>query len=260
MGNQACCGNGTVGEPESAALPPLSSKPDEEDAIVLSSKGVVEEGTADEAPPSAPSKKKFSRVLSSVSLQGIEVDENERVSTKMMDKLRSSTTTSVNSANSMRSKKSIVAMISQLFVPVKRPDFSGEWICTATWGLDDFLKNMGIPYVKRLAAAKAPWPSWEFQQEQDKFKFTNHTVMGPIPEVFVADGSPYPTVDAHKQTLTCVATWEDATLVIERCGPQGRFREERFIDADGKLQFKLLGLEEGHAVSWGRTFRRKDPT
>ena len=59
---------------------------------------------------------------------------------------------------------------------------------------------------------------------------------------------------------TKVATWEDATLVIERCGPQGRFREERFIDADGKLQFKLLGLEEGHAVSWGRTFRRKDPT
>ena len=47
-----------------------------QDAIVLSSKGVVEEGTADEAPPSAPSKKKFSRVLSSVSLQGIEVDEN----------------------------------------------------------------------------------------------------------------------------------------------------------------------------------------
>ena len=30
----------------------------------------------------------------------------------------------------------------------------------------DFLKEMGISYVKRLAASKAPWPSWEFQQDQ----------------------------------------------------------------------------------------------
>ena len=27
-------------------------------------------------------------------------------------------------------------------------------------------KDMGISYVKRLAASKAPWPSWEFKQEQ----------------------------------------------------------------------------------------------
>lgn len=26
---------------------------------------------------------------------------------------------------------------------------------------------MGISYVKRLAASKAPWPSWEFQQDED---------------------------------------------------------------------------------------------
>lgn len=30
----------------------------------------------------------------------------------------------------------------------------------------DFLKEMGISYVKRLAASKAPWPSWQFQQDQ----------------------------------------------------------------------------------------------
>ena len=27
-------------------------------------------------------------------------------------------------------------------------------------------KGMGISYMKRLAASKAPWPSWEFKQEQ----------------------------------------------------------------------------------------------
>ena len=40
-------------------------------------------------------------------------------------------------------------------------------------------------------------------------------------EEFVADGTPYSTVDGHKQTLECAAMWEGSTLVIERCGPQG---------------------------------------
>jgi hypothetical protein len=40
-----------------------------------------------------------------------------------------------------------------------------------------------------------------------------------------------------------MAFWEKNTLVIERCGPQGRFREERCIDDQGILIFKLTGLE-----------------
>ena len=40
-----------------------------------------------------------------------------------------------------------------------------------------------------------------------------------------------------------IAFWEKSTLVIERCGPQGRFREERYIDEQDQLHFKLTGLE-----------------
>ena len=42
-----------------------------------------------------------------------------------------------------------------------------------------------------------------------------------------------------------MAFWDKNTLVIERCGPQGRFREERSIDDQGILVFKLTGLEAG---------------
>ncbi|CAK9004460.1 unnamed protein product [Durusdinium trenchii] len=155
----------------------------------------------------------------------------------------------------MGSTKSIIEMISDFFKP-ERPSFHGEWVCIDTWGLEEFLKEMGISYMKRLAASKAPWPSWEFHQEQDTFKFINHTMLGDIIEEFVADGSEYTTVDGHKQTLTCIAEWEGKTLVIERMGPQGRFREERSIDEKGQLNFRLSGLE-GKSMSWGRSFKRK---
>jgi len=42
-----------------------------------------------------------------------------------------------------------------------RPNFHGEWVCVDTWGLDDFLKENGIGKMQRMAASKAPWPSWE---------------------------------------------------------------------------------------------------
>merc|ERR1719329_1540899 len=53
-----------------------------------------------------------------------------------------------------------------------RPLFHGSWVCVATWGLGDFLKAGGISYVQRLAAEKAPWPSWEFSVKGEVVLFT----------------------------------------------------------------------------------------
>lgn len=288
MGNHlvSCCGC-NAGDPD-LAVGPAPTKPteaDEEDNIQLSSTGVVREplqlgpledradradrvraqGSNDTPSPTAfgnQQREKFgSRVVSSVSLQGMDVDEAP--DTRQRLSLKAGTTSSLNSRASKRSKKSMASRISGFFHKGGKksavPDFNGQWICVSTWGLDEFLKEMGISYVKRLAASKAPWPSWEFQQEEDKFYFCNHTVMGDIKEEFVANGAPYNTVDGHKQTLECMAFWEKNVLVIERCGPQGRFREERSIDDQGLLVFKLTGLEEGQNTSWGRTFKRKTP-
>ncbi|CAL1163461.1 unnamed protein product [Cladocopium goreaui] len=214
MGNHvACCGHGAVTEPEVGPGPP--PKPQEEETVEISPKGVIEEAKAkdvEEMPPSPTSptsqekRQQFgSRVVSSCSLQGIHIDE----------------------------------------------DGGGVKIDGGR-----LRKEMGISYMKRLAASRAPWPSWEFKQEQDQFSFCNHTMLGDIREEFVADGTPYSTVDGHKQTLECAAIWEGSTLVIERCGPQGRFREERSIDEKGQLHFKLQGMEE-KSIAWGRTFKRK---
>ena len=55
-----------------------------------------------------------------------------------------------------------------------------------------------------------------------------------------------------------MAFWEKNTLVIERCGPQGRFREERSIDDQGILIFKLTGLEAAVGGSiFGMGWNRK---
>jgi len=138
-----------------------------------------------------------------------------------------------------------------------RPSFQGEWVCVGTWGLDDFLKANGISSIQRMAAKRAPWPSWEFQQDQDHIKFINHSFLGDITEEFEVGGPEYTAIDGKKQTLQCNASWEGETLVIERSGPQGRFKEERSLDEEGKLNFTLTSLDKASGASWGRTFARK---
>jgi len=138
-------------------------------------------------------------------------------------------------------------------------NFNGEWLCINTFGLDAFLKACGIGKLQRLAAVKAPWPSWEFEQtDTNTFLFINRGMLGEIREEFVVGGSEYIMVDLHKQEVTSRATWEGTTLVTERCGPQGKFREQRHIDRSGLLHFTLQTLESAHGgVKWGRTFTRK---
>jgi len=48
-------------------------------------------------------------------------------------------------------------------------------------------KEMGISYMKRLAASKAPWPSWEFKQEQARMKRS----FWPTVDCLLGDSQPY---------------------------------------------------------------------
>lgn len=145
-----------------------------------------------------------------------------------------------------------------LFAAPARPNFHGRWVCTDTWGLDEFLAGLGVSKLQRIAASRAPWPSWEFRQDGDRITFINMTAFGKLTEDFTVGGPEYEWMDAKKQTMTCKAFWQSCSLVIEKAGPQGRFREHRHINADGLLQFLLTSLETKHAkVSWGRTFKRQ---
>mmetsp|Transcript_15397 Transcript_15397/g.46179 ORF Transcript_15397/g.46179 Transcript_15397/m.46179 type:complete len:281 (-) Transcript_15397:47-889(-) len=138
-----------------------------------------------------------------------------------------------------------------------RVDLNGVWKCTDTWGMDDFLSACGIGRLQRMAATNAPWPWWEFKQSQDHIMFINHGPMGDVLEQFVVNGPNYIQVDGRKQEIQSKAVWQDGKLVIERSGPQGKFRELREIDADGKLQFSLQGVDAPHDKRWGRTFVRE---
>merc|ERR1719350_2592144 len=139
-----------------------------------------------------------------------------------------------------------------------RPSFHGKWKCIDTWGLETFLlEQMGVGFIQRKAAAKAPWPSWQFVQDADRITFTNFTAMGELQENYIVDGPEYVTIDGWKREIHCKATWEGDVLVIVRTGPEGRFREERIIDDQGHLQFTLSKLNpttEEPTGSWGRTF------
>jgi len=251
---------------------PVPEQGNEEEPVIFPSsqgakgKGVIEDdGTCVASPSSAVDRAStksveesgqpaVARAISSCSLHGISVEADvmqERRGSMTMQQMRSRSHT----AQSVVSTKSFVETVADFFRA--RPDFNGEWVCIETFGLDDFLKELGVGTFKRLAASKAPWPSWHFEQDGDKFKFSNHTMMGVLAEEFVADGSTYSTVDGHKQMLNCFALWEGDILVIERSGPQGHFREERRIDESGVLHFTLRGMEASSKVVWGRKFRRK---
>jgi hypothetical protein len=132
----------------------------------------------------------------------------------------------------------------------------GAWTCTATWGLSAFLQENGVALTQRLVAERAPWPSWEFRQDGNTLVFINNSFLGRITEEIQVGAPSYVSVDGFGQELSCRAFWEGGALVIERSAPQGRFREERWLQ-DGQLHFVLKNLEAGRQASWGRTFRRK---
>lgn len=167
----------------------------------------------------------------------------------------------------------------------RRPRFDGRWKCVETWGMEEFLVATGAPWVRRKAASRAPWPVWEFEQCDERLIFINRTALGDIREEVKLDGSKYIFRDGWKQQVVSVASWEGGTLVIGRDGPQGCFREERYIDGDGRLRFSMLtvsadslageslarcdvptsgrqtviGKRAGVEAMWGRTFVRTEP-
>lgn len=138
-------------------------------------------------------------------------------------------------------------------------NFNGQWVCVETFGLDDFLKAMGIGWAQRMAAGKAPWPTWEFQQTGvDDFVYLNRGVMGELREVFTVGGEEYIFVDGRGQKIISKALWENKALVILRSTPHGKAREERRIDDSDILHFTLQSLEPAHkGIKWGRNFQRK---
>jgi len=142
-----------------------------------------------------------------------------------------------------------------------RDKLHGKWKCVGTHGMDEFLKAMNIGRLQRLAAKNAPWPSWEFAFDGNEVRFTNFSAMGEIREN-ITIGTPYTSVDGWKREINCKAMWEEAVLVVIKTGPEGNFREERWVDEKTEqLRFKLSKLDTNQAPSgaeWGRTFERSD--
>lgn len=134
-------------------------------------------------------------------------------------------------------------------------NFNGLWECVETWGLDDFLQRMGVGRIRRLAALKAPWPTWQFCQVGNEFTYINKSKFGVMTEVFIADGPEYTHKDLEGNATTCKAFWQDGSLVIERMGPQGMCREMRTVKNGDELDFVLQ--VESLNCSWGRRFIRK---
>mmetsp|Transcript_21691 Transcript_21691/g.64605 ORF Transcript_21691/g.64605 Transcript_21691/m.64605 type:complete len:345 (+) Transcript_21691:66-1100(+) len=133
---------------------------------------------------------------------------------------------------------------------------AGEWRCVATDGLDEFLKATGVAPLRRFAAAKARWPTWEFAVSDDRVHFVNHSAMGDLREEIDLSGG-YASKDGEGNAFACRAEWEEAAdggvLRIHRSGAKGDFTEERRLSGDS-LIFVLRDGKTG--ISWGRTFQR----
>lgn len=139
------------------------------------------------------------------------------------------------------------------------PDFNGVWECVETWGLDEFLQAIKVGRIRRMAAMKAPWPTWQLTQIGDDFTYINRSKFGTMTESFKADGTEYSHKDLEGNESKCTATVKDQnSLVIERVGKQGKCWETRTLEDGEKLAFTLQ--MEGIEVKWGRRFLRKPGT
>lgn len=135
-------------------------------------------------------------------------------------------------------------------------DFNGCWECVETHGLDQFLQAIKVGRLRRLAATKAPWPSWQFTQKGSDFTYINRSKFGVMLEAFKADGSEYQHKDLEGNETTCRAYLKGNVLTTERTSPQGgMLTETRAIQDDDTLVFSLE--MEGVPVKWGRRFIRK---
>jgi hypothetical protein len=141
----------------------------------------------------------------------------------------------------------------------KYTNFNGQWTCVHTWGLEDFLRDCGASELQVWMAQKAPCPRWEFIQKGNQFVYINHNSFCDLREEFEVDGPEYIAIDTRKKERRSRARWDDATLVIDRQGEDGQFRESRHINSDGELVFTLVALKPGmEGKCWGRTFKRKE--
>lgn len=134
-------------------------------------------------------------------------------------------------------------------------DFNGVWECIATWGLEEFLVAMNTPKLRRIAALRVPWPTWQITQDGDEITLIIRSSFGVQTESFKADGSEYMQKDIEGNTNTCKAYFQDTGFVIERVGAKGRAFERRMMKPDGTIE--LLFEMQGCPVKWGRKFRRK---
>jgi hypothetical protein len=156
-------------------------------------------------------------------------------------------------------RRRLIRTFSGLLRP-KMPDFNGSWTCKSTWGLDNFLRACGASEWQVICAQHAPWPVWEFVQTGDSFIYTNRNSLCDLREEFKVGGPEYIAHDTRRKELISKAYWSDQTLIIERDGPDGKFRESRHINSHGQLIFTLLALKPGmEGCSWGRTFERTAP-
>lgn len=194
----------------------------------------------------------------SMSLHGIDLDGKSEFTLDDAEVRKMPSQCSINVVRRTLSGASGFAAISRDLGQADK--FVGQWACVDTWGMDEFLRGMGVGKVKRMAASAAPWPSWDFEEEDGALVWVNHSALGDLIEEIQVNGEEYEVVDGKKQRLKCRASWEGGALVIDRDGPQGRFREERSVGPDGKLQFVLRNLEERlEATAWGRTFEKRLP-
>lgn len=134
-------------------------------------------------------------------------------------------------------------------------DFNGTWECIETFGLDGFLQAMKVGRIRRMAAAKAPWPQWQFTQKGKEFTYVNKSKFGVMTEQFSVDGTDYQHKDLEGNITTCKASLQGSSLIIERKGANGSGKETRTIKDGNTLEFMLQ--MDGIPVTWGRKFTRK---
>ena len=131
-------------------------------------------------------------------------------------------------------------------------DFSGKWKLTESHNFDEYMKVLGVGYLKRKLAHRI-YPAQDWERLPDgTWQMTTHTPLGDKVETFPIGDTIEDVVDGNHLSKT--SSWRDGVLVTTVTSPsypsEGEMR--RYIDGDRLILQMLVG-----GVCCTRVFERQ---
>ncbi|XP_035660105.1 sodium/calcium exchanger regulatory protein 1-like [Branchiostoma floridae] len=130
-------------------------------------------------------------------------------------------------------------------------NIAGKWKLHHNEGFEEFLEEMGAPYLARKAVGKShPTQEIVINGDHVTIKFIS---MLMTREINFTIGQEFET-EWSGQKNKAMARWEDGKLVMTETGARGKSTTSRYVDEDGMLQMVITSPK---GLVCKRVFKKK---